>query len=730
MAQSVGTLRAEMEAGQARFGRDMGKARAHAKQFNDGTTKGFKNTNRASAEMTRALKTTAKTMLFIAGPAVIGAFVKASIGAAGNAAEAWSKFDAVFKDQAAATKQWALQFASDVGRSKTSIVTWLATLQDTFVPMGLAREDAASLSKEMVQLAVDLGSFNNIPTQEVVEALQSALVGNTETVRKFGIVINETNTKQEAYTLGLAETGEKLTEQAKIQARVSLIMKGSTDAQGDAIRTADSFNNKQERMKSAWEDLAIAIGNKFLPVAGDAIDVLTDITQATTDFILATDELSDKEEVVVTRVNAAEGAIKRLSGRIKELQERNVVLNKEIDGFNERTEKGEKLSSRGTKALADFTKEVDNNNTAIARGEKKLEQTQKRLARVHREQGKVVKSTIAVTEAEEDLDEVQDALIIGERNLGSVMGDVAEEADELALAMEEIKKVMDADPFAVNLDDLRIGIQEISEVASVVADITEELAGQALKNSELREQREVRAAERRRTDREKEVIDNATAQAAIAKDTIKNSDLLSAALLEIETKKDNALLQSKVTFENESTRAIQNATDRENAIRRKQKPFLIAESIANTAVAITKALPNVPLAILVGILGAIQTANIASQKFATGGSGIIPGTGGTDSQFVGIMATPGERLTIQTPAQQAAGIFPGSSSGRMVVDMRETNALLRNILKKVEGGTVVEVHPLVEATVREVVAPILERDSALRVNNLVTVDLLGRFIGF
>jgi hypothetical protein len=41
--------------------------------------------------------------------------------------------------------------------------------------------------------------------------------------------------------------------------------------------------------------------------------------------------------------------------------------------------------------------------------------------------------------------------------------------------------------------------------------------------------------------------------------------------------------------------------------------------------------------------------------FATGGSFTVGGGGGTDSQLVAFRATPGERVTVQTPAQQAGG---------------------------------------------------------------------------
>lgn len=50
--------------------------------------------------------------------------------------------------------------------------------------------------------------------------------------------------------------------------------------------------------------------------------------------------------------------------------------------------------------------------------------------------------------------------------------------------------------------------------------------------------------------------------------------------------------------------------------------------------------------------GGVLLANLAG-KFAHGGSFDVAGSGGTDSQLVQFMATPGERVTVQTPQQQS-----------------------------------------------------------------------------
>ena len=83
------------------------------------------------------------------------------------------------------------------------------------------------------------------------------------------------------------------------------------------------------------------------------------------------------------------------------------------------------------------------------------------------------------------------------------------------------------------------------------------------------------------------------------------------------------------------------AADESAEIRRKQKPYLIAEAIANTAVGVTKALPNLVLAGLVAALGGVQVAKIASAQYQQGTSQ-VPGVGSGD--IVEARLEPGEGI--------------------------------------------------------------------------------------
>lgn len=84
-----------------------------------------------------------------------------------------------------------------------------------------------------------------------------------------------------------------------------------------------------------------------------------------------------------------------------------------------------------------------------------------------------------------------------------------------------------------------------------------------------------------------------------------------------------------------------------------------------------------------------QAANIGGGQGAGrqhGGSWIVPGgSGGTDSQLVSFMATPGERVTVETPNQQRAS---GSDGGGVVKELRALRADLANVVAKPIVGAV------------------------------------------
>lgn len=214
-------------------------------------------------------------------------FAAASVKLASDAAESESKFAAVFKDQEGQVRQWSDAIAKQMGRSGFKIREFAAGLQDTFVPMGFARDQAAQLSQNLTELALDVASFQNKAEPDVIRDFQAAIVGNTETVRKYGIVITKArlDAKIKALSKEMPGFSRMADEQQKILARYRMILEGTSDAHGDATRTSGSFANQLKGLKARVERVMIAVGQKLLPIVGKWVETAAKWIDANEDLL-------------------------------------------------------------------------------------------------------------------------------------------------------------------------------------------------------------------------------------------------------------------------------------------------------------------------------------------------------------------------------------------------------------------------------------------------------------
>lgn len=176
--------------------------------------------------------------------------------------ETMGKFGVVFGDSADSMKEWSDSTAAAMGVSEQSMASMLSGMQDLLVPMGVLPDSAAGMSKELSTLAVDLASFNNMDSAKTFEDLMAAMTGSGEVMKKYGVILSETAVKQELANMGLDP--KNADNAAKAQARLNIIMRGTTAAQGDAIRTSGSFANQMKALWALTKDTAAALGGPLL----------------------------------------------------------------------------------------------------------------------------------------------------------------------------------------------------------------------------------------------------------------------------------------------------------------------------------------------------------------------------------------------------------------------------------------------------------------------------------
>lgn len=203
-----------------------------------------------------------------AGVALAGIGAK-SVGLAVDFEESLSKAQQIFGNAAKGIEDSAKGAAEAVGLSQSEFLEAAANMGVFGKAAGLSGSDLSGFADEMVTVAADVASFNNLRPEEALEKLQAGLRGSNEPLQSIGVLINAAAVNAKALELGLGDANGEISEGNKIMARQALIMEklGEQGALGDFARTSEGLANQTRIMKARFKDLGIELGKKLIPIA-------------------------------------------------------------------------------------------------------------------------------------------------------------------------------------------------------------------------------------------------------------------------------------------------------------------------------------------------------------------------------------------------------------------------------------------------------------------------------
>jgi len=198
-----------------------------------------------------------------AGAVVLGA---KAITSASDLGETISKTKVLFGDAADEVIKFSETTARTLGQSKRDALDAADTFAIFGKAAGLTGTDLSGFSTELVTLSSDMSSFFNTSPQDAAAAIGSALRGEYEPIRRYGVLIDDASLKTEALELGIYDGNGALTAQQKTLAVNALIYKKTKDAQGDFARTSDGLANQQRILTATFEDVKAKLGTALLPI--------------------------------------------------------------------------------------------------------------------------------------------------------------------------------------------------------------------------------------------------------------------------------------------------------------------------------------------------------------------------------------------------------------------------------------------------------------------------------
>jgi hypothetical protein len=218
--------------------------------------------------------------------AAIGNFFKDSVGAASDFAEQGAAVGQVFGSAAGTINAFAAGSASALGQSSTQVLEAAKQFGIYGGAAGLAGEENAKFSTDLVTLATDLASFNNTSVDDAILALGSGLRGEAEPLRRYGVLLDDAALKAQAMEMGIYDGEGALTQQQKVLAANAAIFEQTNIQQGDFGRTSEGLANQQRILEANMAELGITVGTILLPIMTDITTFINEVVvPAFDDFI-------------------------------------------------------------------------------------------------------------------------------------------------------------------------------------------------------------------------------------------------------------------------------------------------------------------------------------------------------------------------------------------------------------------------------------------------------------
>jgi hypothetical protein len=228
-----------------------------------------------SSEMQTALRQIDKAgQKFQAIGSQLSTFVTLPILAAGGAVikfasdynESLNKVDVAFKSSSGEVKNFSKTTLESFGIASGTALDMASNFGDMGTSLGLTTGQASKMSTSLVGLAGDLSSFKNISIDIANTALAGIFTGETESLKKLGIVMTEAALQNYAYSQGIRTKIQDMDQASKVQLRYNYIMAVTKNAQGDFARTSGGAANQMRIFQESLKQVAQQFGAIILPV--------------------------------------------------------------------------------------------------------------------------------------------------------------------------------------------------------------------------------------------------------------------------------------------------------------------------------------------------------------------------------------------------------------------------------------------------------------------------------
>ena len=316
-----------------------------AKKVSSSVSNSFKTLNKNVNNTFKSLTKAVKLAAVIAGLFKLG---KTALDTASDLEEVQNVVNVTFGSAAAEINKFSKSAIKSFGLSELSAKRYASTFMAMSNGMGVATDSGKTMSIELTKLVGDMASFYNVSQDVASTALASVYTGETESLKKFGVVMTEANLEAFALSRGITKQYSAMSQAEKVALRYNYVMAQTAQAQGDFARTSGGWANQIRVLKEQYAafmgTLGTALKQVLLPLLQTLNNILsTLISTAQTVFSM----MGIKLEIGGSSVSNTDEGVGDIETGFEGATQAAKAFDKTISGFDELNVLNSKASGTG-----------------------------------------------------------------------------------------------------------------------------------------------------------------------------------------------------------------------------------------------------------------------------------------------------------------------------------------------------------------------------------------------
>ena len=223
---------------------------------------------------TRSMATFSKTMknLKIGALGYTGFRIgKSLLSQASDAQEASNLFNVIFDNMDSNMQEQSENFRTKYGLSTSTYSQAISELGAKFKNLGASTSEAFDLSTESMKNALDISSGYNKSIEESILKVESGISGETEPLKRLGIMVNVDAMNAYAASIGKSYANMDQLERALLRTQKVTEDLKKSNISGDFQRTSNNYAVSLNMVKEQWLSIKEELGSGILPLITDIL---------------------------------------------------------------------------------------------------------------------------------------------------------------------------------------------------------------------------------------------------------------------------------------------------------------------------------------------------------------------------------------------------------------------------------------------------------------------------